>query len=829
MSQTLGLKIKKLTRPTTGRPTTARPHSEREKVEEDLFASESNLKEIREESMLMMNANNELGEGMGITNGDNGNVETHSLIDQRSELEKIMNEENERIEFLESQKQKLKQIDLIEKDTEGLYDWKTLFTKSRPITAYTRTDLKFSYYNNQEEEKNSQSRLGTIMNNENKSSNAITNNDIFGEDLHRDSTNNQGSKVKLKEKPFKFPVALIDEKEEAINDYITIHKNISAKRKKMEDAMKLIPNSKFFQEKSASDTVKDPQRSTLSQSKESNIIINKSQRMNHTARGLRSNAARPQSLFAKRGDDDIFYLDKKFSDYIVQEESEFAKKFPLLHPKVRCNSKSLRRTLKVVKNSNQLQIEVKKKTKDLEEDLRIENKELNLAGNSKNPIPLLRSIFRQINPDLSEEPIQSNKLYLNSNKPLGNSTDKIDFKKNLRNENMLSHYSSRGRFNSNSDSPGNKELILEMYNSNDPEVQIFKEAEAKFNSSHAIEEIEDINVNPAIETNSKELNDLFENIIVTTDKKDQAVETINSGNISANGNKIKKYSRPQTANLFNNKLLSNPNKMKNLTARQSISRERSPTNEKKHPATAKRVELKTAKSQCYVAPINTRGLPYKEKSSAHPHAYQVMKNNLNYYSFKNENKLFDDVVMVENINDEIKEEISGGGKIDSGDSFDDERKEKLNNRPFTSSNFKQRPISKMVDRISKGESKFGKNYLYNYILIALGTLTIDSFRPGNKSLNKNGKKVNNIYFNDYIDMQFRVMNSTSRMNFNLGRGSDSQFVMRKNNNNPKNTMDSDKLSDLMVISSLNFNSNINKSTGTSAKGGRTAKSARVKV
>src|SRR5690606_15513050 len=129
----------------------------------------------------------------------------------------------------------------------------------------------------------------------------------------------------------------------------------SVKRKKMEEALKLTKGANKKMNNTQGNFFPSSNKSTLSGKDNTSKTVNKTNKSHKdgaSIRGLRSNATRPQSVFARRGDDDIFYLDKGFSDYFTQEESEFASKFPLLHPKVRCNSKSLKKTLRVVKKSN---------------------------------------------------------------------------------------------------------------------------------------------------------------------------------------------------------------------------------------------------------------------------------------------------------------------------------------------------------------------------------------------------------------------------------------------------------------------------------------------
>ena len=57
---------------------------------------------------------------------------------QKAAFENLIKEEADRIDMINKQKKKLKNINLLEKNIEGLYNWKTLFNNSRPISSYTK-------------------------------------------------------------------------------------------------------------------------------------------------------------------------------------------------------------------------------------------------------------------------------------------------------------------------------------------------------------------------------------------------------------------------------------------------------------------------------------------------------------------------------------------------------------------------------------------------------------------------------------------------------------------------------------------------------------------
>ena len=51
------------------------------------------------------------------------------------------------------------------------------------------------------------------------------------------------------------------------------------------------------------------------------------------------------SVYAKRSDSAVYYMSKEFSDYFKQDLKEFCDKFSLLHPKIKCNNKKIKKLL----------------------------------------------------------------------------------------------------------------------------------------------------------------------------------------------------------------------------------------------------------------------------------------------------------------------------------------------------------------------------------------------------------------------------------------------------------------------------------------------------
>ena len=61
---------------------------------------------------------------------------------RRDSFLNLLDEEAQRIDKINNQKQKLHDINLKENDIEGLYEWKTLFNNSKPMSSYTRINYK---------------------------------------------------------------------------------------------------------------------------------------------------------------------------------------------------------------------------------------------------------------------------------------------------------------------------------------------------------------------------------------------------------------------------------------------------------------------------------------------------------------------------------------------------------------------------------------------------------------------------------------------------------------------------------------------------------------
>lgn len=410
-------------RPSTGRPTTSKPKQER-KVKRE----ENNLRITETEQY--EDSYSEIPKEL--TTDEKFELLESQLGDHKQEFEKMIQEENERIQFIERQKQKLDNIVLIEQNKDNLYEWKTLFSKSRPVSAYVGSNLNYKHKSNTE-----------ILTGASDSS-------TEGE--------SPDQMPKEESEKFIFPLALIDAPEDVVKSFIQNPKSFNGKNEvlsRTSGSFKLSKSKGFLSRKSTfTETISN-------KTKTSGFY----KRTKFTNQDDDANAIRPQSVFSPRTDNDCFYLSKAFSDYYTESLSDFAKKFPLIRAKVKCDSKGLRRALSQIKKldhyyENNSTMQGKQKgTSNFDDDLVIEKRELNLAGNSKNIGPLLKCVYNQIYPNSVNEEIHKHNLY---RKP------KPDQNKTKANENIQvkSFLKRKASFDS---------IKFETYDENDPDiVNVFK-------------------------------------------------------------------------------------------------------------------------------------------------------------------------------------------------------------------------------------------------------------------------------------------------------------------------------------------------------------------
>lgn len=434
------------------------------------------------------------------------------FLNEDSQLEKNTIGENFNFEFINKQKEKLKNIDLIEKNYEELYGWKSLFCKSRPISCYSqvknlKTIQKF------EENKNIKCDDKNIKNNQGKE---VTEIDTLDDDSNKNSlnkkyknpfrennnlTDNINNELKVKrdrnKSDFVFPIALIDEHEDKINEFITIPRNVSQRRKKMENfqikskVKKNISKSKIIntlnQNKSLRHSFSINNSDLITKKHDENIQVsltsgfysmnktnkNTQNRLSHSVSILnrkkndKNLAIRPMSVYSKRSDSAVFYLSKDFSDYFKQSLKEFSDKFSLLHPKIKCDNSKIKKLLDEIKTIQDEDEKLIKSFKNIDDFFNI--KDLNLAGNSKNIFPLLKTYIKKSYNDQDVSRFFSDKTYPVSNKSSSNKNSGFDYNKQLNKTK-----SKDPKSNNDSDFKDYK-LQLDTYQLDDPDLKIFSD------------------------------------------------------------------------------------------------------------------------------------------------------------------------------------------------------------------------------------------------------------------------------------------------------------------------------------------------------------------
>lgn len=296
---------------------------------------------------------------------------------------------------------------------------------------------------------------------------------------------------------------------------------------------------------------------------------------NNKSRDLENNftCIRPQSVFSKRNPRDIFYLSKTSNDYFTMDFFEFASKISILQAKYKSDPKKLNKALSELRTKNS---QLEDSLLQFKENLILSNKDIYLAYNYNNVLPLLKSIFKQIkkeDPDSLEKALKliALKKYFNSDKPLSVSEnlkrkygarydDDIDYTVNKRNEYMKELYNSNPnnkRIKKSAPPSYRIKLKLDFYNSNDNDMREFDEYNKKIIEEDSVLEIDNSN-----NANQSVNNDSNINII---NKSNYAKYSVDENNVKSNkfikerSNSNSKFQfRPITA--FGTKLKENDNK-----------------------------------------------------------------------------------------------------------------------------------------------------------------------------------------------------------------------------------------------------------------------------
>ena len=435
-------------RPITGRPKTAIHNNNINNLQNNILDKNKDII-INKNIITESNKENE----KEIQNSDYQILEKKEFLKILGEesnnevFDHIISKEVKRMKKINEKKTKLKEINLIEKDIDDLYEWTNLFNNSRPISSYTT--LKKSKLNRKEDKK-------------------------------------------IEE--FKSPVVLVDLLEDQMNLYFGKNNFLQTEENKKKIKNKILNNKKKLKTpKKLNININSTNNNKISKrninySHRASKIINNTQVQNNnnlTTKNINNYHIRPMSVYSPRLNSCSFYFSSAFSDYYNEDLKTFSEKMKILKAKVKSNSNKLNHEIK-----SQRKISAKKEKK-LNRLLNIEQfnfgkDNLIIAADRKNPIPLLQSIFKQTYP--FKEVIKENiKNYFNTMKPLGEDNGKVDYTKNERwklSEFLVEMRENKHDLNLNNDKnlTNNKNsnyvkrnnLILSYYNKNDPYIKMFE-------------------------------------------------------------------------------------------------------------------------------------------------------------------------------------------------------------------------------------------------------------------------------------------------------------------------------------------------------------------
>ena len=511
-----------LKRPISSKPSKTRPSTSKPSV---IKTEETQIETINKQKRTNPNFSeekiNESEEDISrsyIINKSKSTIEKLEFLDslakgsRKDSFINLLDDEAQRIDKINERKQKLYYITLKENNIDGLYEWKTLFNNSRPMSHYTRINYKEPVVAKE------------IISEDIKSPKILV--DLpddkmmyfFGKNAFGNNTNNKSTFNFLKK----------------LNNY-----NISNTLSNNDKTETLKSNRSYTKFRASSKI--------------------KSSRTNKTGKNPYKiekghNYIKPISIYSKFNPEDTFYFSNAFSDYYKEDLKTFTKKMPILKAKVKTNSNKLK---KIIKNQRAKSSQKEKKLNNLlmKDSLNVKKQDLIISAERRNPVPLMKSIYKQSNPEAIE--IKENiRKYFNTMKPFGNDDGKTDYTKNDRwrlNRELIKlrkgHYIEENK--NNYYGGKSKKLILSYYNINDPEVQIFrnltKNNEDIMNYSYEIKnEYENIdNFNLEEKNKSKSI-----------EKKEEAEEKKNNKDIKAlnikeeekieNIRSLKIKSRPRT-------------------------------------------------------------------------------------------------------------------------------------------------------------------------------------------------------------------------------------------------------------------------------------------
>ena len=265
---------------------------------------------------------------------------------------------------------------------------------------------------------------------------------------------------------------------------------------------------------------------------------------------------RPMSTYSPRNNSSLYSFSKTINDYYKHNLKTFSER---LKPKLKSNSfklKSQIKTQRILSARKEKELNIKRNI----EEINLEKKDLIMAKDRKNPIPLLKSIFNQVYPinDINQEIIKENNTNsINNNINKSNNTG--------FNNNNNNYYNNS--FNSNLNEE--KKLILSYYNKNDHYLQIFNRLMID-NNIKCNNDINKINNNNIEKDNEIYYNPILQNFGINFNQKKLMIINENKNNIQnlkkEENLKNNKNIRPKTGFRPTNSIINNPWKKRPQTS-----------------------------------------------------------------------------------------------------------------------------------------------------------------------------------------------------------------------------------------------------------------------
>ena len=274
-----------------------------------------------------------------------------------------------------------------------------------------------------------------------------------------------------KNEEFKSPILLVDLPENQMNLFFGNKNYESSRNKKIENSEKVRKNSYNH---------------------------------NHTTQKVSHNI-RPMSMYSPRIQNSCYYFSSVFSDYYKEEFKSFCNKMPILKAKLKIAPDKLRR--EIIKHDKRINQKEKLLYQlSTKESVNLDKQDLIIAGQRKNPIPLLKSIFKQNYPGY-EVIKESPKLYLNTMKPYGSDYKNVDYFQNdrwrlsneiikMRNQNKNNSIMSE-KLNNNYEykhKQKKRKLLLSYYDDNDPYIILFNKNIKNIKGKTILENNNQINI-----------------------------------------------------------------------------------------------------------------------------------------------------------------------------------------------------------------------------------------------------------------------------------------------------------------------------------------------